>query len=189
MCTTGHTNLHESSRQWLAEQMIRVSTELRQGHTKSVVVLTASVRAMTIVLQDTSVGTSTDLDRVSQEVLQNVRATREHVRSEIADETAQILIHKENAEKQAHLVRTRRNQRRKQSKRKNRQPPAPTPYTDLTCCPLSHKRPVQPVILADGYTYERHLAVLHLQQSDISPVTGHKLVHTLVTPNFIMLQL
>ncbi len=42
---------------------------------------------------------------------------------------------------------------------------------------------VDPVIAADGRTYERRAMELWLQQHDTSPVTGHKLLHGRLVPN------
>ena len=40
-----------------------------------------------------------------------------------------------------------------------------------------------PVIAADGYTYERAALVQHLQHSLVSPVTGNMLERTSCVPN------
>ena len=42
------------------------------------------------------------------------------------------------------------------------------------------------VIAADGHTYERSAIQLWLQDSFLSPVTGNKLPHTRLVPNFLV---
>ena len=45
---------------------------------------------------------------------------------------------------------------------------------------------VDPVIAADGHTYERTAIQHWLQSSSLSPVTGDKLPHTRLVPNVLV---
>ncbi len=45
---------------------------------------------------------------------------------------------------------------------------------------------VDPVVAADGHTYERSAAELWLQTQETSPVTGAMLPHTCLVSNFII---
>jgi len=45
---------------------------------------------------------------------------------------------------------------------------------------------VEPVIAADGYTYERAAVQLWLQNHETSSVTSAKLAHTRLVPNVII---
>ena len=45
---------------------------------------------------------------------------------------------------------------------------------------------VDPVVAADGHTYERSAAELWLQTQVASPVTGAMLAHTRLVPNVII---
>lgn len=45
---------------------------------------------------------------------------------------------------------------------------------------------VNPVIAADGYTYERSAVQCWLQNHETSPVTGVKLAHTRLVPNVVI---
>ena len=45
---------------------------------------------------------------------------------------------------------------------------------------------MDPVIAADGHTYERTAIQHWLQGSSLSPVTGDKLPHTCVVPNVLV---
>ena len=45
---------------------------------------------------------------------------------------------------------------------------------------------VDPVIAADGHTYERAAIQHWLQGSSLSPVTGDKLPHTRLVPNVLV---
>ena len=50
-------------------------------------------------------------------------------------------------------------------------------------CPITHQLMYDPVVAADGETYEREAIVRHLQSSDLSPLHGDPLAHTMLTPN------
>lgn len=45
---------------------------------------------------------------------------------------------------------------------------------------------VEPVIAADGHTYEKAAIETWLQQHTISPVTGDVLAHTRIVPNVLI---
>ncbi len=45
---------------------------------------------------------------------------------------------------------------------------------------------VDPVIAADGHTYERSAVEQHLMNYTVSPVTGVPLTHTRLVPNVIV---
>ena len=45
---------------------------------------------------------------------------------------------------------------------------------------------VEPVIAADGHTYEKAAIQTWLQQNSISPVTGDVLAHTRIVPNVLI---
>ncbi len=55
----------------------------------------------------------------------------------------------------------------------------PDEYT----CPITHQLMYDPVIAADGETYEREAIERHLQSSDRSPMHGDALTHTMLTTN------
>ncbi|KAL3160947.1 hypothetical protein ABBQ38_009339 [Trebouxia sp. C0009 RCD-2024] len=57
-----------------------------------------------------------------------------------------------------------------------------TPHK-LLCCPITKVLMTDPVIAADGYTYERAALLQRLQHSLVSPVTGNMLEHTSCVPN------
>jgi hypothetical protein len=50
-------------------------------------------------------------------------------------------------------------------------------------CPITHERMVDPVIAADGFSYEREAITKWLQTSRVSPMTGAELSHRQVVPN------
>lgn len=58
-----------------------------------------------------------------------------------------------------------------------------TRYPSRLCCSLSRKCMQEPVVLADGFSYERRNAVLWLKNHDTSPVTGTVLEHKRFIPN------
>lgn len=47
----------------------------------------------------------------------------------------------------------------------------------------------EPVIAADGFTYERHALHAWLKCHTTSPVTGHMLTSTIVVPNLVILNI
>ena len=62
------------------------------------------------------------------------------------------------------------------------QPPAPSQFT----CPLSLETMVDPVVAADGVTYERAIVERWLREHDTSPANGAKLAHKFLTPNLAL---
>lgn len=57
---------------------------------------------------------------------------------------------------------------------------------NLFCCPITKVLMVEPVIAADGHTYEKAAIETWLQQHTISPVTGDFLAHTCIVPNVLI---
>ncbi|CAI7914401.1 unnamed protein product [Closterium sp. NIES-53] len=50
-------------------------------------------------------------------------------------------------------------------------------------CPISQKRMTDPVVAADGFTYERYVIEQWLERNDRSPITGAPFSHRFLTPN------
>ncbi|CAI5475064.1 unnamed protein product [Closterium sp. Yama58-4] len=50
-------------------------------------------------------------------------------------------------------------------------------------CPISQKRMTDPVVAADGFTYERYMIEQWLERNNTSPITGQPFPHRLLTPN------
>ncbi|GJP58407.1 hypothetical protein CLOP_g23845 [Closterium sp. NIES-67] len=50
-------------------------------------------------------------------------------------------------------------------------------------CPISQRRMMDPVVAADGYTYERYAIEQWLECKDTSPTTGMPFPHRFLTPN------
>ncbi|KAL3131854.1 hypothetical protein ABBQ38_007567 [Trebouxia sp. C0009 RCD-2024] len=61
------------------------------------------------------------------------------------------------------------------------------PY--LLCCPLTKELLKEPMIAADGYTYEKHAFQEWLKQHNNSPVTGKPLHDASMLPNFAIVAL
>lgn len=61
--------------------------------------------------------------------------------------------------------------------------------TVLLLCPLSKAVFRDPVILADGLTYERTNAEAYVSTHDSSPVTGRPLAHKRLVPNVLIRQI
>ena len=60
----------------------------------------------------------------------------------------------------------------------------PTPPPDEVLCPITHDVMVDPVVTADGHSYERWAIVNWLARGNsTSPLTGGQLEHTMLTPN------
>jgi len=53
-------------------------------------------------------------------------------------------------------------------------------------CPIMHERMVEPVLAADGHTYERQAIEKWLQTHNTSPMTGAPLPHRYLTENFAL---
>ena len=55
------------------------------------------------------------------------------------------------------------------------------------CCPISMETMEQPVLAADGFTYDRHAIEAWLARGKTtSPTTGAPLAHTMLTPNHLV---
>lgn len=57
----------------------------------------------------------------------------------------------------------------------------------MPCCPISGLPMKDPVVAADGHTYERAAISRWLRESDISPLTGGRLPHKELAPNYLLL--
>jgi U-box domain/C2 domain len=57
----------------------------------------------------------------------------------------------------------------------------------MPCCPIAGEPMVDPVVAADGHTYERNAIARWLQTSDKSPLTGSLLPHKNLVPNYVLL--
>ncbi len=65
-------------------------------------------------------------------------------------------------------------------------PPGPEVPENL-CCPISMELMAQPVIAADGFTYDRASIEAWLARGKTtSPTTGAPLAHTMLTPNHLV---
>merc|ERR1712003_15117 len=53
-------------------------------------------------------------------------------------------------------------------------------------CPIMHERMNEPVLAADGHTYERQAIEKWLQMHNTSPMTGAPLAHRYLTENFAL---
>lgn len=56
----------------------------------------------------------------------------------------------------------------------------------MPCCPITGEPMINPVVAADGHTYERSAIARWLQTSDKSPLTGAVLVHKDLVPNYML---
>eukprot|EP00270_Netrium_digitus_P008888 TRINITY_DN2687_c0_g1_i2.p1 TRINITY_DN2687_c0_g1~~TRINITY_DN2687_c0_g1_i2.p1 ORF type:complete len:819 (-),score=207.79 TRINITY_DN2687_c0_g1_i2:115-2490(-) len=61
--------------------------------------------------------------------------------------------------------------------------------SSIFICPLSKERMKDPVVAADGFTYERKHIEEWFSSSSLSPMTGEKLENTSITPNHTILSL
>jgi len=53
-------------------------------------------------------------------------------------------------------------------------------------CPIMHERMTEPVLAADGHTYERQAIETWLRMHNTSPMTGSPLAHRYLTENFAL---
>ena len=58
---------------------------------------------------------------------------------------------------------------------------------NMPCCPITGEPMDDPVVAADGHTYERTAIARWLQSSDKSPLTGSVLPHKNLVPNYMLL--
>jgi U-box domain. len=57
----------------------------------------------------------------------------------------------------------------------------------MPCCPITGQPMRRPVVAADGGTYERSAIQRWLRSSDMSPLTGVKLKHKDLIPNYLLI--
>jgi hypothetical protein len=62
-------------------------------------------------------------------------------------------------------------------------PPSGVDMPPSFVCPITHELMEDPVVTADGQTYERHAISAWFQAHCTSPLTGDRLDHTRLTPN------
>eukprot|EP01105_Mastigella_eilhardi_P004001 TRINITY_DN1528_c1_g1_i1.p1 TRINITY_DN1528_c1_g1~~TRINITY_DN1528_c1_g1_i1.p1 ORF type:complete len:269 (-),score=82.36 TRINITY_DN1528_c1_g1_i1:91-897(-) len=68
-------------------------------------------------------------------------------------------------------------------------PPARFQIPTEMICPITRELMEDPVIIADGCSYERHAIAQWLQRNQISPLTGRRLANAHVIPNLRLLSL
>ena len=56
----------------------------------------------------------------------------------------------------------------------------------MPCCTITGEPMIDPVVAADGHTYERNAIARWLQTSDKSPLTGSLLPHKNLVPNYVL---
>jgi hypothetical protein len=56
-------------------------------------------------------------------------------------------------------------------------------------CPITQELMIEPVILADGHSYELSAITLWLSKHNVSPMTGDVLPHKTPTPNYTLKKL
>jgi hypothetical protein len=61
------------------------------------------------------------------------------------------------------------------------------PLPGMPCCPITGFPMLDPVVAADGHTYERGAIARWLQTSDKSPLTGGILAHKELVTNYMLL--
>jgi len=57
----------------------------------------------------------------------------------------------------------------------------------MPCCPITGVPMIEPVVAADGHTYERNAIARWLQTSSRSPLTGEIFAHRELVPNYLLL--
>jgi hypothetical protein len=66
-------------------------------------------------------------------------------------------------------------------------PPNQEALPNMPCCPITQEPMRDPVVAADGHTYERMAILRWLKTSDKSPLTGSMLPHKNLVPNYMLL--
>jgi hypothetical protein len=61
------------------------------------------------------------------------------------------------------------------------------PLPNMPACPITGEPMIEPVVAADGHTYERAAIARWLSESDKSPLTGSVLAHKELVPNYMLL--
>ncbi|KAK9818307.1 hypothetical protein WJX72_010369 [[Myrmecia] bisecta] len=62
----------------------------------------------------------------------------------------------------------------------------PEAVDDISCCPITQEAMRDPVICADGHTYERSAIAQWLEVHDTSPMTNKKLEHKMLVSNMAL---
>jgi hypothetical protein len=60
------------------------------------------------------------------------------------------------------------------------------PLPNMPACPITGEPMIDPVVAADGHTYERFAIARWLHESDKSPLTGSILPHKSLVPNYML---
>ncbi|KAL3764536.1 hypothetical protein ACHAW5_004800 [Stephanodiscus triporus] len=61
------------------------------------------------------------------------------------------------------------------------------PIPGMPCCPITGQQMIEPVVAADGHTYERYAIARWLETSSRSPLTGEIFAHNKLVPNYLLL--
>ncbi|KAL3807396.1 hypothetical protein ACHAXA_006664 [Cyclostephanos tholiformis] len=61
------------------------------------------------------------------------------------------------------------------------------PIPGMPYCPITGQQMIEPVVAADGHTYERYAIARWLETSSRSPLTGEILAHDKLVPNYLLL--
>ena len=61
------------------------------------------------------------------------------------------------------------------------------PIPGMPCCPITGQQMIEPVVAADGHTYERYAIARWLETSSRSPLMGEIFAHTKLVPNYLLL--
>ena len=70
---------------------------------------------------------------------------------------------------------------------KNSEDDGTEPIPGMPACPITGTPMIQPVVAADGHTYERSAIARWLETSDRSPLTGQRMAHSNLVPNYLLL--
>lgn len=62
-----------------------------------------------------------------------------------------------------------------------------SPSPSMPCCPISGQPMKEPVVAADGHTYEKKAISKWYRTSNISPLTGKELPHKELVPNYLLI--
>ncbi|EJK43987.1 hypothetical protein THAOC_37517 [Thalassiosira oceanica] len=69
----------------------------------------------------------------------------------------------------------------------NSEDDAAEPLPGMPNCPITGTPMIHPVVAADGHTYERSAIARWLETSDRSPLTGQRMAHSNLAPNYLLL--
>ena len=70
---------------------------------------------------------------------------------------------------------------------KNSEDDVAEPIPGMPNCPITGTPMIHPVVAADGHTYERSAIARWLETSDRSPLTGQRMAHFNLAPNYLLL--